>query len=61
MLIRFEHRRSVVGELWILTLPAGFEMSLQRTAATGAWAAFWFDDRGMNNLFYSRPGAKPGS
>jgi hypothetical protein len=58
-LVRFEHRRSVVAELWIASLPAGFEVSLQRIEDTGAWEAFWFDDRGGNQLLFHRQGVRP--
>ena len=59
-LVRYEHRRSVVAELWIVSLPTGFELSLQRVEDTGAWAAFWFNDRGGNVLLFSREGVRPG-
>ena len=59
-LVRFEHRRSRVAELWIVTLPAGYEASLQHIEDTGAWSAFWFDDRGGNILLLSREGTRPG-
>ena len=39
-LVQFEHRRSRVAELWIVTLPAGVEVSVQRIEDTGAWAEF---------------------
>jgi hypothetical protein len=58
-LVRFEHRRSVVAELWIVSLPAGFEVSLQRVEDTGAWAAFWFNDRGSDILLFYREGVRP--
>jgi hypothetical protein len=59
-LVRFEHRRSRVAELWIVSLPAGFEMSVQRIDDTGSWAAFWFNDRGGNTLLYFKEGTQPG-
>ena len=34
-LVRYEHGRSVVAALWIVSLPAGFELSLQRVKDTG--------------------------
>ena len=59
-LVRFEHRRSRVAELRIVSLPAGVEVSVQHIEDTGAWAAFWFDDRGTNTLLFSREGCRPG-
>ena len=60
LVVRLEHRRSSVAELWIVSLPAGFEISLQHVENTGSWAAFWFDDRGGNTLLFSRGGSRPG-
>ena len=58
-LVRFEHRRSRVAELWIVTLPGGYEASVQRTEGTDSWAAFWFDDRGGNTLLFFKKGNRP--
>jgi hypothetical protein len=58
-LVRIEHRRSSVPELWIVSQPGGHEVSVQRTEDTGSWAAFRFDDRGANTLLVSTEGTRP--
>lgn len=56
-LVRYEHRQSSNGELWIVTLPAGYELSVQRNTDE-SWAAYWFNDRGMERLLFVRSGRR---
>jgi hypothetical protein len=32
---------SEMWDLWMIPMPLGHELDLQRNVATGAWAAFW--------------------